>query len=236
MRSGNFVSNLHVERWAEPQAGSGSCVAMTDATDLIATRGLHFGPLGGNWVHLCIDMQRLFAEPTEWHAPWMERVLPEVLRLVEMAPERTVFTRFIPPRTADDVGGTWRRYYQRWSAMTRERLEPGLLELMPELARFTPPARVLDKPIYSPWLGSRLHAELRASDIDTVVISGAETEVCVMAAVIGAIDLGYRVVIATDAICSSADSTHDAMHHIYDSRFGMQVETAEVAEIVEARS
>ena len=207
---------------------------MTDQTDLIAPPGLHFGPLGANWVHLCIDMQRMFAEPTEWHAPWMDKVLPEVVRLVEMGPERTIFTRFIPAKSADEVGGTWRRYYQRWSAMTRDRLDPDLIDLIPELARFAPPARTHDKPIYSPWLGSRLHAELQASGVDTVVISGAETEVCVMAAVIGAIDLGYRVVIATDAICSSADSTHDAMYHIYDSRFGMQVETAEVTEIVEA--
>lgn len=208
---------------------------MNDPADLIAPRGLHFGLLGANWVHLCIDMQRMFAEQTEWHAPWMERVLPEVVRLVEMGPERTVFTRFIPPRSADEVGGTWHRYYQRWAAMTGEQLDPAMLELIPALALHTPPARVLDKPIYSPWLGSRLHAELTDAGVDTVVISGAETEVCVMAAVIGAIDLGYRVIIATDAICSSADSTHDAMHHIYDSRFGMQVETAEVVEIVEAR-
>ncbi|ODT05969.1 MAG: cysteine hydrolase [Kaistia sp. SCN 65-12] len=208
---------------------------MTDPTERIAPPGLHFGPLGANWVHLCIDMQRMFAEPTEWHAPWVGRVLPEVVQLVEMGPERTVFTRFIPPRSADEVGGTWRRYYQRWAAMTGEQLDPAMLELIPALALHVPPARVLDKPIYSPWLGSRLHGDLMAAGVDTVVISGAETEVCVMAAVIGAIDLGYRVIIATDAICSSADSTHDAMGHIYDSRFGMQVETAEVVEIVEAR-
>lgn len=212
----------------------GSCCTMSTPTDLIAPPGLHFGPLGSHWVHLCIDMQRMFSEPTDWHARWMDKVLPEVVRLVEMGPERTVFTRFIPARSADEVSGTWRRYYRRWASMTRERLAPELIELMPELARFAPPARVLDKPIYSPWLQSRLHAELLAAGVDTVVVSGAETEVCVMAAVIGAIDLGYRVVIATDAICSSADSTHDAMHHIYDSRFGMQVETAEVEEIVDA--
>jgi nicotinamidase-related amidase len=208
---------------------------MNDQTDPIAPPGLHFGPLGPNWVHLCIDMQRMFAEQTEWHAPWMERVLPKVVQLVEMGPERTVFTRFIPPRTPDEVGGTWKRYYQRWASMTRAQLDPGLIDLIPDLNRFAPPARVLDKPIYSPWLGSRLHGELVAAGVDTVVISGAETDVCVMAAVIGAIDLGYRVIIATDAICSSADSTHDAMHHIYDSRFGMQVETAVAAEIVEAK-
>ena len=56
-------------------------------------------------------MQRMFAEPTEWHTPWMERVLPNVVAVVELDPARTIFTRFIPPRSPDDVGGAWRRYY-----------------------------------------------------------------------------------------------------------------------------
>jgi len=38
-------------------------------------RSLRFGPLGGRTVHLCIDMQNLFAEDTPWHTPWMKRVL-----------------------------------------------------------------------------------------------------------------------------------------------------------------
>jgi len=74
--------------------------------------GLRFGPLRKNWVHLCIDMQRMFAEPTEWHTPWMERVMPNVVAVIELDPARTIFTRFIPPLSADDVGGTWRRYYR----------------------------------------------------------------------------------------------------------------------------
>jgi nicotinamidase-related amidase len=48
------------------------------------------------------------------------------------------------------------------------------------------------------------------------------------------VDLGYRLIIATDAICSSADPTHDAMMEIYHSRYGMQVETAESAQLLEA--
>ena len=50
--------------------------------------GLRFGPLGENWIHLCIDMQRMFAEETDWHTPWMERVLPNVVSLVELDPAR----------------------------------------------------------------------------------------------------------------------------------------------------
>jgi hypothetical protein len=44
---------------------------------------LRFGPLSAGSVHLCIDMQTLFAERTDWHVPWLERVLPTGARLAE---------------------------------------------------------------------------------------------------------------------------------------------------------
>lgn len=31
--------------------------------------GIHFGPIPANAVHLCVDMQRLFAEDTAWRTP-----------------------------------------------------------------------------------------------------------------------------------------------------------------------
>ena len=196
--------------------------------------GLQFGPLGEGWAHLCVDMQRMFAEDTPWHTPWMGRVLPNVATLVELDPARTIFTRFVPPRSVNDVSGSWRRYYERWDEMTRDRIDTDLLEVVPQLATFAPPAQYLDKAVLSPWHGD-LHARLRAGSIDTLIVSGAETEVCVLATVLGAIDLGYRVVIATDALCSGADATHDAMMEIYHSRFGQQVETATTAELLAAR-
>ena len=90
---------------------------------------------------------------------------------------------------------------------------------MPSLARFVPPAKVLDKHVYSPWTEGRLDAMLTGSEIDTLVITGGETDVCVLATVLGAIDRGFRVVLVTDAICSSADQTHDALMELYRSRF-----------------
>lgn len=199
-----------------------------------AQSGLRFGAIGDGWAHLCIDMQRMFAEQTEWHTPWLARTEPNVVSLVELDPSRTVFTRFIPPRSPDEASGTWRRYYERWSSMTLEKLDPELVDLLPRLARFTPPAQLEDKTLLSPWAGS-LDERLRGSGIDTLIISGAETEVCVLAAVMGAIDRGYRVIIVSDAVCSGADATHDAMLEIYSSRFGMQVETVTTAELIAAR-
>jgi nicotinamidase-related amidase len=95
-----------------------------------------------------------------------------------------------------------------------------------------PPAASIDKGVYSPFAAPELLELLRRRHIDSLVISGAETDVCVLAAVMAAIDHGFRVVLATDAICSSADETHDALLSLYQRRFSEQIETADVETIL----
>ncbi|MDI3306061.1 MAG: cysteine hydrolase [Acetobacteraceae bacterium] len=193
---------------------------------------LRFGPLGEGCIHLCVDMQRLFAGDTPWHTPWMERVLPVVRRIAEARAGQTIFTRFIPAAQPGEGHGTWRRYYERWRDMTLEALEPGMTDLLPPLAGLVPPAEVIDKRAYSPWLGGELERSLRSRRADSLVVTGAETDVCVLATVLGALDRGYRVVLATDAVCSSSDRTHDALMTLYHERYGQQVETATADEIL----
>ena len=105
---------------------------------------LQNGPLTESCVHLCVDMQNLFAAGMAWHTPWIERVLPVVERIAAAWPERTIFTRFIPAERRGEGKGTWRRYYERWSAMTLEALPPGSVDLLPSLARLVPPAEVIE--------------------------------------------------------------------------------------------
>jgi nicotinamidase-related amidase len=195
---------------------------------------LPHGPLSPKTVHLCVDMQNLFGKGSPWETPWMERVLPIVTGLARHRPERTIFTRFIPPRHPVDRPGRWRAYYERWRELTRERVDPRLLELVPPLAALAPPATVLDKPFYSPFHESGLDALLRNRGVDTLIVTGTETDVCVLATVFDAMDRGYRVVLVKDALCSSADETHDALMKVYHSRFSLQVELAE-AEVVLAQ-
>ena len=178
-----------------------------------------------NAVHLCVDMQRMFAEGTEWQMLWLPRVLPNIITITAAPPERTIFTRFIPAQRPGEGVGMWRHYYERWGSMTIEGLGPDLVDLVPDLARFVPPARIFDKHVYSPWTGTDLHLQLRGANVDAVIITGGETDVCVLATMLGAIDWGFRVILLTDALCSSADETHDAMMDVYTSRFGVQVET-----------
>jgi hypothetical protein len=53
---------------------------------------------------------------------------------------------------------------------------------------------------------------------------------------LGAVDVGYRVIIVRDAICSSSDEGHDALMEVYHSRFSEQIETANADEILDAWS
>jgi nicotinamidase-related amidase len=49
---------------------------------------------------------------------------------------------------------------------------------------------------------------------------------CGSSRVMQAIDLGFRVVLATDARCSMSDGAHDTVGGLFGARFSSQVEAA----------
>jgi nicotinamidase-related amidase len=189
-------------------------------------------PLTPRTVHLCVDMQRIFSSEGPWATPWMGRVLPVVVEIAKRYPERTVFTRFITPSRAEDMPGMWQRYYTRWCQATREKLDPRLLELLPPLAAQCPPAIVVDKTRYSAFAGSDLLTHLQERQADGIIVTGSETDVCVLATVLAAVDLGYRVVVVTDAVCSSSDEGHDALMRLYRQRYSEQIEVADACTVL----
>lgn len=186
--------------------------------------GLRYGALGPNCVHICVDMQRLFGPGYPWAVPWLERILPQVSAICGHNPARTVFTRFIPPARPDDARGAWRRYYDKWEAVTRDHIGPEALDLLPELSRYAPPAKIIDKSVYSPWLTPALDQLLSLGQVDTIFLTGGETDICVLATALGAIDRGFRLILIKDALCSSSDRTHDELMDLYASRFDTQIE------------
>jgi nicotinamidase-related amidase len=200
----------------------------------LALKGLMHGSIGPRAAHLCIDMQNLLGPQSPWHAPWSVKILPPILQLAERRPERTIFTRFVPPPDVESMPLAWRRYYERWDVLTRKKIDPELIELLAPLRAFVPPATVIDKPVYSPFSGRLLPQRLEEWSIDTVIVSGAETDVCVLATVLGAVERGFRVIVAADALCSSSDRTHDALLTFYAERLSIQVELASVEEILAA--
>jgi nicotinamidase-related amidase len=186
-------------------------------------------PLTERSVHVCVDMQRIFSDEGPWPTPWMNKVLPVVASLASRHPERTVFTRFIPPQRPEQMPGMWQRYYTRWRSATRECLDPRLLELMSPLAALCPPAAVIDKMRYSAFAGPRLLAICGSGGLMRCSYRGLK---CVLATVLGAVDMGYRVILVRDAVCSSSDEGHDMLMRLYHNRFSEQIETADAETIL----
>ncbi|MGO4671122.1 cysteine hydrolase family protein [Bosea sp. 2RAB26] len=190
--------------------------------------------LSSRSVHICIDMQRLFSADGPWPTPWMDRVLPKCAELAALSHDRTIFTRFVPPQTPEIAPGAWRGYYRHWRNTTLDRLDPRLVDLVPPLEGFAPPALIYDKPVYSAFAGHKLATMLREWRADTLVFSGAETDVCVLSTILAAIDLGFYVVVARDAVCSSSDEGHDALIRMFECRFAHQLAIADTEEILGA--
>ena len=69
----------------------------------------------------------------------------------------------------------------------------------------------LTRPFISAFGNPQLHQHLRECQIDTLIVSGSETDVCVLSSILAAADYGYRVIIAEDAVCSSSDEGHEAL-------------------------
>ena len=68
----------------------------------------------------------------------------------------------------------------------------------------------------------RLLDFLSEHQVNTLIVSGGETDVCVLSTVLSAIDLGYRIILVEDALCSSSDDSHDAIISLYRQRFNIQ--------------
>jgi nicotinamidase-related amidase len=184
-------------------------------------------------IHLCIDMQNIFASGGPWPTPWLPRVLPVVEEIASRFPDRTVFTRFITPERPEDMPGAWQRYYTKWREATRQCIDPELLELLPSLRRLAPPATLINKSRYSAFAEPALLRHLQARGADSLIVTGSETDVCVLATVMGAIDLGYPVVLVHDAVCSSSDAGHDSMLALYGGRYSEQIATASAEEVLD---
>jgi nicotinamidase-related amidase len=188
-------------------------------------------PLPAGTRHLCIDMQRLFAEQTDWYTPGMAVILPQV---VALSARPSLFARFMVPETADHATGQWRDYYRRWAQFTGRTIDPALLDLMAPLAALAGPGAVIDKVTYSVFEAPGFAARLAAEGVEALVFSGVETDVCVLASLMAAVDRGFRVVAAVDALSSSNLTAHQAVIDHVLPRMADQVEIVPTAEILAA--
>lgn len=191
-------------------------------------------PLGPDTVLLVIDMQRMFAEGTEWQVPNVNRVIQPIVALHEAHAGVTIFTRFMTPRTPAEAPGEWSRYYERWRDMTLDLMDPAMLDLMPALAACVPPGEVIDKRSYGGFDTPAFVQALRRQHASSLVLTGVETEVCVLSTAMQAMDRGWRVVVVEDAVTSSAPEGHRAALELMRTRFTHQIDIAAAKDVLAA--
>ena len=77
-----------------------------------------------------------------------------------------------------------------------------------------------------------LHDLLQARGVDTLLVCGTVTNVCVESTVRDASTLDYRVVLVADACAAPRDRDHNATLHVVHRSFGDVRSTAEVLDLI----
>jgi biuret amidohydrolase len=93
---------------------------------------------------------------------------------------------------------------------------------------------VIDKPGYSAFEHTTLQQLLTTRAIDTLIVTGITTEVCVSSTIRAAADRGYRCMTVDDA-CASGDATlHDAALQMIGVEGGVFGEVVSSADVIAA--
>ncbi|OKL53423.1 hypothetical protein BSZ39_09590 [Bowdeniella nasicola] len=153
------------------------------------------------WL-LVIDPQVIFADPdSDWASPMWPEVEPRILRLIEAFGERTIITRWVPPKQRD---GSWREYMAAWPFADVPPTDPkfGLLEPFQSA-----PGRRLDAATFGKWGADLISI---TGPHPHLVVAGVSTDCCVLSTVIPAADAGAYIELVTDACAGSTPENHAA--------------------------
>ena len=91
---------------------------------------------------------------------------------------------------------------------------------------------VIDKPGYSAFSHTTLQQVLTKRGIETLIITGVTTEVCVSSTLRTAVDLGYRCITVSDACASGDPALHKAALAMIGVEGGIFGEVATTAAVV----
>ena len=109
------------------------------------------------------------------------------------------------------------------------------LALHPNLQKFAKSENTFDKTTYDAFASGSFRSSIDRANPSALIFSGIETDVCVLATVLTAVDFGIRTIIAKDAVTSSDLNSHNACFEFLFPRYSQQIEIATVAEILSAR-
>lgn len=168
---------------------------------------------------LVVDVQPLFTEDSVPPADQVLLALKRFLAATREAHVLRVFMRFMRAEVPDE----------RWKALWQEQHGAMLMELAAPDSRevvyspgFEPEAGdlVVTKDRYSPFQGTDLADQLRRRGIETVIVAGFTTAVCVSCTVRDAFQLDFHTITLSDC-CAEGDLVeHEAALKTLGRAFG----------------
>ncbi|MEW2412414.1 cysteine hydrolase [Streptomyces sp. NPDC046866] len=192
-----------------------------------------YGRLSGRRTALvAVDMVRFFVEGT----PYGPGIVPRVHRLAEAVRAAAGTVAWVLPAVASQPDPWAVEFYGHAAAESyrraggtggpADRLAPGLVPAAGDL--------VVEKSAPSAFFPGRcpLPGLLQERGIDTVVVCGLVTDVCVAGTVRDAATLGYRTVLVADASATRSDAAHNAALTTVYRSFGDVRTTSDVAALL----
>jgi nicotinamidase-related amidase len=186
-----------------------------------------------------VDMQNDFVRAgAPMEVPDARAAIPIIQTLAERFRARhapVIFTRFVAgpertllwnwsPQCAPPTCACWRDKRRRYADIAGERSAIDVVDELPA----GPADHIVDKYGYSAFHDTVLPGILAAEGIETLVVTGTVTQVCVEDTVHGAFHSGYPTIVVSDAVSSYDRELHAAALRGIAAKFGWVMPSSEV--------
>jgi nicotinamidase-related amidase len=180
--------------------------------------GLAMG-FGAHAAVLVIDIMKAFTDATLPLGANLDRQIVETNRILDAAHERNApvffsLVQYDEPDCAD--AGIWG---QKMTGLYGLTAGSPIVALDERLHRL-PTDAVFVKKYASCFFGTDLASRLQARRIDTLVITGCTTSGCVRASAVDAIQLGFRPIVAREAVGDRSQPAHDQSLFDIQAKYG----------------
>ncbi len=155
-----------------------------------------------NSVLLVIDMQKIFAPGYEWYTPGIEDAEKNIHRLCEKYKNR-IFTRHV---ASENPIGTWKSYNEEFAHINSN------TECLDLLDSFVNTEKIeFDKITYSAFNSGEALQYIKDQGYTEIILTGVQTEFCVLSSLMRAIDEGFFVTFVSDACAGSAEIFNESV-------------------------
>ena len=184
----------------------------------------------GRTALLVVDVQRYFVrtEPGAMYPP-VEEVLENLHRFIVECRARGVLVVRIQAIIPDEATeGVWRRHFrERWATPSPLAPDQPGAELQPGFEP-QPGDLVLTKPRYSSFINTPLESLLRSRGIQTVLVGGLTTDVCVSSTARDAFQREFDTVTLHDCTSEKTQARHESGLATLAATFGTVCSSTDV--------